>query len=62
MAEELWTQVHNIVDEAVTKIIFRSLKKKKRCKKAKCLSEETLLIADERREVKGKGERKDIPI
>jgi len=37
----------------MTKTIF----KKKKCKKAKCLSEETLQIAEERREVKGKGER-----
>ena len=44
--EELWTEVHNIVQEAVTKTI----PKKKKCKKAKWLSEETLQIAEERRE------------
>ena len=44
---------HNIVQDAVTKII----RKKKKCKKAKCSPEETLQIAEERREVKGKGER-----
>ena len=51
--EELWTEVHNIVQEAVTKII----PKKKKCKKAKWLSEEVLYIAEERREMKDKGER-----
>ena len=57
MPEELWTKVHNIVREAVTKII----PKKKKCKEAKWLSEEALQTAEERREVKSKGERKDIP-
>ena len=52
MPEELWMKVHNIVQEAVTKTI----PKKKKCKKAKWLSEEALHIAEERREVKGKGE------
>ena len=45
--------VHNIVQEAVTK----TSPKKKKCKKAKWLSEEALQIAENRREVKGKGER-----
>ena len=49
---ELWTNVHNIAQEAVIKTIT----KKKKCKKAKQLSEETLQIA-EKREVKGKGEK-----
>ena len=53
MSEEVWTEVDNIVQEAVNKTIL----KKKRCKKAKWLSEEALQIAEERREVKGKGER-----
>ena len=53
MPEELWTEVHNIVQEAVTKTI----PKKKKCKKAKWLSEEALQIAEERREVKDKGKR-----
>ena len=52
--EELWMEIHNIVQEAVTKTI----PKKKKCKKAKWLSEEALQIAEERREAKGKGERK----
>ena len=52
--EELCMEVRNTVQEAVTKII----PKKKKCKKAKWLSEETLQIAEERREAKGKRERK----
>ena len=51
--EELWTEVHNIVQEAGSKTI----PKKKKCKKAKWLSEEALQIAVNRREVKGKGEK-----
>ena len=54
--EELWTEVCNIVLEAVIKTI----PKKKKCKKAKWLSEEALQISMKRRELKGKGE--DIPI
>ena len=53
MPEELWMEVHNIVQEAVIKTIL----KKKKCKKAKWLSEEILQIAEKRREVKGKGEK-----
>ena len=49
--EELWTQVHDIVQEAVIKTI----PKKKKCKEAKWLSEEALQIAKKRREMKGKG-------
>ena len=49
--EELWMEVHNIVKEAANKTI----PKKKKSKKAKWLSEETLQIK-ERREVKSKGE------
>ena len=51
--EELRTDVHNIVQEAVIKTI----PKKKKCKKAKHLSEEALQIAEKRREDKGKGEK-----
>ena len=51
--EELWTELGNTVQEAVTKTI----PKKKKCKKAKCLSEEALQIAEKRREVRNKGER-----
>ena len=53
MPEELWTEVCNIVQEVVTKTI----PKKKKCKKAKWLSEEALQTAEERRKTKGKGER-----
>ena len=53
MSEELWTEVCNIVQEAVIKII----PKKKKCKKAKWLSEGALQIAEKRREVKEKGEK-----
>ena len=52
--EELWMEVSVIVQEAVIKAI----PKKKKCKKAKCLSEEALQIGEKRREVKGKGGRK----
>ena len=51
--EELWMEVCDIVQEAVIKTIL----KKKRCKKAKWLSEEALQIAVKRREVKSKGEK-----
>ena len=47
-------KVHDIVQEAGIKII----PKKKKCRKAKWLSEEPLQIAEKRREVKGKGEKK----
>ena len=58
MPEELWTEVHNIVQEAVIKTIS-----KKRCKKAKRVSEEALQIAEKRREAKGKREKEIyIPI
>ena len=53
LPEELWTEVHDIVQEAGIKIIL----KKKKCKKAKWLSEEALQIAEKRREAKGKGEK-----
>ena len=51
LPEELWTVVCDIVQEGVIKII----PKKKKCKKAKWLSEEAVQIAEKRREVKGKG-------
>jgi len=51
--EEQWREVHNIVQEAVIK----TFPKKKKCKKAKWLSEEALQIADKRSEAKGKGEK-----
>ena len=52
--EELWREVCDIVQEAVIKTI----PKKKKCKKAKWLSEEALQIAEKGREVKGKEEKK----
>ena len=51
--EELWMEVRDIIQAAVIKTI----PKKKKCKKAKWLSEEALQIAEKRREVKGKGEK-----
>ena len=51
MPEELWMEVHDIVQEAVI------IPKKKKCKKAKWLSEEALQIAKKRIEAKGKGEK-----
>ena len=53
VSEELWTEVHAIVQETMIKTI----PKKKKCKKAKWLSEEALQIAGKRREAKGKGEK-----
>ena len=53
MPEELWTQVHDTVHETGIKTI----PKKKKCRKAKWLSEEALKIAVKRREVKSKGEK-----
>ena len=58
MRKELWTEAHDTVQEAVIKTI----PKKKKCKKAKWLSEAALEVAEKRREMKGKGEKKDIPI
>ena len=55
--EELWMEVRDMVQETGIKMI----PKKKKCKKAKWLSEEALQIA-EKREMKGKGERKGTPI
>ena len=51
--EELWAEVPNVVQEMVTKAIF----KKKKCKKVKWLFEEGLKIAEKRRDAKGKGEK-----
>ena len=54
--EELWMEIYNIVQKTVTKVIA----KKKKCKKAKWLSEEALQIAEERREVKKQGRKGKI--
>ena len=58
VTEELWTEVHDVVQEAGIKTVL----KKNKCKKAKWLSEEALQITEKRREAKGKGERENIPI
>ena len=55
--DELWMEVHDIVQETGIKTI----PKKKECKKEKWLSEEALQIAAKGREVKSKEKRKDIP-
>ena len=53
MPDELWVEVHDIVQEAVRKTI----PKKRKCQKAKWLSQEALQIAVNRRDVTGKGEK-----
>ena len=53
MPEELWMEVHDIAQEAG----INTIPKKKKCKKAKRLSEETLQVAEKRQEAKGKGEK-----
>ena len=60
--EELWTEVCDIVQEAVVcdivqEAVIKTIPKKKKCKKAKWLSEESLQIAEKSREAKGKGEK-----
>ena len=56
--EELWTEVHDIAEEAGMKIV----PEKTKCKKAKWLSEEALQIAGKEEKGKSKEKRKDIPI
>ena len=56
--EELWMEVHNIVQETGIKILLME----KKCKKAKWLSGEALQISVKRREVKSKGENENISI
>ena len=51
--EELWTEVHDIVQEAV----IEAIPKKRKCKKAKWLSDKALQIAEKRRDAKDKGEK-----
>ena len=53
MPDELWMEIHDIVQETGIKTI----PKEKKCKKAKWLSGEALQIAEKRREAKGKGEK-----
>ena len=56
--DELWTEVCDIVQEAA----IMTIPKKKKCKKAKWLSEEALKIADEEEKQKAKEKRKNILI
>ena len=58
MPDELRMEGHDVVQE----IGIKTMPKKKKCKKAKWVPEEALQIAVKGREVKSKGERKDIPI
>ena len=58
LPDELWNEVHDIVQEAGIKTIPME----KKCKKAKWLSEEALQIAVNEEKQKGKEKRKDIPI
>ena len=58
MPEELWAEVHDIVKEAE----ITTIHKKKKCKKAKWLSEEALQIAVKEEKLKAKEKKKDIPI
>ena len=53
MSEELWMDVHDIVQE----VVIKTIPKKKKCKEAKCLSDKDLKIAEKRREAEGKGEK-----
>ena len=58
MTDELWTEVHDIVEETGIKTIPME----KKCKKAKWLPGDALQIAVKSREAKAKEKRKDIPI
>ena len=58
VSDDLWMEVHDIIQETGIKTIPME----KKCKKAKWLSEEALQIAEKIREVKAKEKRKDIPI
>ena len=51
--EELWTEVHDSVQE----VVIKTIPNKKKCKKGKWLSEEALQIAEKRRDMEGKGEK-----
>ena len=51
--EELWMEIFNIVQE----VVIKTIPNKKKCNKAKWLSEESLQIAEKRREAKGKEEK-----
>ena len=53
--KKLWTEFHNIVQE----VVIKTIPKKKKCKKAKWLSEEALQKAEKRRKLKAKEKRKE---
>ena len=55
--EELWMEVHDIVQE----VGIKTIPKKKKCKRAKWLNDKPLQIAEKRREVKSKGEKERYP-
>ena len=57
MPDELWTEVHDIVQEA----LIKTIPEKKKCKKAKWLSKEGLQAAEKRKDLKGKGEKERYP-
>ena len=54
VSQELWTEMCNSVQE----VVIKTIPKKKKCKKAKCVSEEALQIAEKRKKAKSKGEGK----
>ena len=58
MVEELWMEFHDIAQE----VMIKTIPKKKKCKKAKWLSDESLLIAEKKEKQKAKEKRKDISI
>ena len=55
--KELWTEVQDIVHGIVQEAVIKTIPKKKKCKKAKWVSEEALQIAEKKLEAKGKGEK-----
>jgi len=59
--EKIWTEVHNIVQETGSKALPSRPPKKRHEKKEKWLFEEALQIAEERRDVKSKGEKERYP-
>ena len=58
MPEELWMEVHDILQET----LIKTIPKVKKCKKGKWLSEEVLQIGEKEEKLKAKEKRKDIPI
>ena len=53
MPEKLWMEVHNTVQE----MVIKTIPKKRKCRKAKWLSEQALQIAEKKREARGKGKK-----